>query len=294
MAKGRALLIGINDVDPDPKGHYRGWDGSLRFPERDALSIASITEKQGFENTVLLTKDATRKAIKDTISRAANELDPGDIFIIYYSGHGNTYADPDGEVWDNGTDETLCVYDRQLLDDELSVLWTQFHEEVRVLFLLDSCHSGGMLDQGIARQLSDEDRKVEVITEQDAKGGLIAKTMDALAAERIVQANPNVYKQIHEEIGQEPDPSEVMATIFQIAGCRDDQLSYESRELEHGQFTSALLEAWQGGEFHGTYLQFFDAIDQKMPDYQNPRLRTLGPTHEAFNSESPFTIQKKR
>jgi hypothetical protein len=288
----KALLIGVNNVDADPQGHYRGWDGSLRFPEKDALSIAEITGKQGFQNTVLLTKDATRAAIKDTISLAADELTSGDIFLIYYSGHGNSFADPDGESWDKGTDETLCVYDRQLLDDELSVLWPRFDKEVRVLFLLDACHSGGMLDKGVAQKLDDEDRVDKVAPEnlEDAKGGLVAKKMDAKSAEKIVEADPNVYKNIRKTIGARPEQSDVSATIYQIAGCLDNQLSYESRELKHGQFTNAMIDVWQAGTFNGSYMEFFEAIDNKMPDYQNPRLRTLGPNHSKFASESPFTI----
>ena len=290
--EGRALLIGVNNVDPNPEGHYQGWDGALRFPERDVMSMADITEKQGFENTLLLTMDATRAAIKDAISLAADELTSGDIFLIYYSGHGNTFTDPDGESWDKGTDETLCVYDHQLMDDELSILWPRFDKEVRVLFLLDACHSGGMLDRGVSRKLEAEEKVDEVAPEnlEDSKGGLVAKTMDAKSAEKIVKADPNVYKNIREGIGAMPKSSEVSATIYQIAGCRDDQLSYESRELKHGQFTNAMLDVWQEGKFEGSYMDFFEVIDSKMPDYQNPRLRTLGPVHSQFASESPFNI----
>lgn len=39
-------------------------------------------------------------------------------------------------------DETLCFYDRMLLDDELYALLAQFRDGVRVHAVFDSCHSG--------------------------------------------------------------------------------------------------------------------------------------------------------
>jgi hypothetical protein len=39
-------------------------------------------------------------------------------------------------------DETWCLFDGELLDDELHELWARFTRGVRVLVLSDSCHSG--------------------------------------------------------------------------------------------------------------------------------------------------------
>jgi hypothetical protein len=38
---------------------------------------------------VLLTADATAEAVTKTIDGAAREFEPGDIFFIAYSGHGD-------------------------------------------------------------------------------------------------------------------------------------------------------------------------------------------------------------
>ena len=39
-------------------------------------------------------------------------------------------------------DETWCLYDGELIDDELAELWAHFAKGVRIVVLSDSCHSG--------------------------------------------------------------------------------------------------------------------------------------------------------
>jgi hypothetical protein len=58
-----------------------------------------------------------------------------------YSGHGNQVPDLDGEEPDK-LDETWCLYDGQMIDDELYRMYGALAEGVRVLILSDSCHSG--------------------------------------------------------------------------------------------------------------------------------------------------------
>ena len=269
MANGRGLIIGINHVNPE--GYYQGWDGKLNFCEKDALAVAGIAASKGFENTILLTADATADAIKNAIEEAANELVPGDIFLIYYSGHGNTYRDKSGDEED-GSDEMLCVFDRQLLDDELYVLWPKFKDGVRVLFLTDACHSGGML-RGANDFENDPD--------------YTAKAMDERAAKAVVRADRNVYKKIRETL---PPRDDIPATVRLIAGCHEYQRSYESKKLQHGQFTSAILDVWQDGSFGGNYGQFFEEIDKRMPEIQNPKFVELGAPNDDFETQAPFTV----
>jgi hypothetical protein len=45
-------------------------------------------------------------------------------------------------------DETWCLYDGQLIDDELYLELSKFAEGVRILVLSDSCHSGTMIRAG--------------------------------------------------------------------------------------------------------------------------------------------------
>ena len=65
----------------------------------------------------------------------------GDILLLTYSGHGGQIPDVTGEETDK-LDETWCLYDGQLIDDEMYLELSRFAAGVRVLVFSDSCHSG--------------------------------------------------------------------------------------------------------------------------------------------------------
>ena len=140
--RGISLHIGVNFVD---KSHYGGeWDGKLDWAEKDSDDILNIAGRQGFETRSLKSQEATRETVLSTIGDIAKGLKAGDFFLLSYSGHGGTIPDVDGDE-DDLVDETWCLFNGQLLDDELSVLWSAFQPGVRILVLSDSCHSGTLL-----------------------------------------------------------------------------------------------------------------------------------------------------
>jgi hypothetical protein len=136
--QGHALAIGLNRVDP---AHYGGWDGQLWGCEPDAKDMRKIAADQGFQSTTLLTEQATRRQVLDKLADLAGKLKSGDLLVVSYSGHGGQVPDTNGDESD-GLDETWCLYDGQLIDDELYGAWKQFKEGVRILVFCDSCHSG--------------------------------------------------------------------------------------------------------------------------------------------------------
>src|SRR6187431_793212 len=137
-AKALSLHVGLNTVSA---AAYSGWDGPLSACEFDAHDMAAIAKVQGMKPTVLITKKATRKSVIDAMRAAAKTLRKGDLFFLTYSGHGGQIPDKSGEEPDR-KDETWCLYDGQMIDDELYALLAGFVEGVRVLVLSDSCHSG--------------------------------------------------------------------------------------------------------------------------------------------------------
>lgn len=139
--KGYALAIGLNAVDP---GHYAGWAGKLNGCEPDALNMASIASTRGLNAETLLTASATRNAVLGKLGALAGKLKSGDLLVVSYSGHGGQIPDQNGDE-DDGLDETWCLYDGELLDDELHQAWSKFQSGVRILALSDSCHSGTVL-----------------------------------------------------------------------------------------------------------------------------------------------------
>ena len=141
MPRGLALTIGLNNVDPI---HYARWDGGLQACEHDAEDMAEIAKSRGFDVNKLFTKEATVKHVKKYLVHAAEQLAPGDLFLLTFSGHGGQIPDKNNDEEDF-LDETWCLYDRQFLDDELYYYLSKFREGVRILVLVDSCHSGTVI-----------------------------------------------------------------------------------------------------------------------------------------------------
>ena len=138
-AQGRALTIGLNTIGRN----YSGF-GELTVAETDAEDIAAIAESRGFTTKTLLANRATRAKVIAEITTTAAALQPGDIFLLSFSGHGDQVPDRNREETDI-RDEAWVLYDGLLLDDELFNLWGKFKSGVRILVFSDSCNSGTIL-----------------------------------------------------------------------------------------------------------------------------------------------------
>ena len=135
--KGISLHLGLNFIDP---AHYDGWDGELAGCEADARDMMALAKSRGFAARMLLRKQVTARAVKEAIAGAAATLKKGDIFLLTYSGHGGQVPDRNGDEGKFGDtadsmDETWCLYDRELIDDELAALYAKFRPGVRILVL---------------------------------------------------------------------------------------------------------------------------------------------------------------
>lgn len=149
--KQRAVLIGIN---------YKGQDGQLSGCHNDVHNVAQyLKEVQGFndENITILMDDGTSKykpptksGIISAYKRLVKQTKQGDVVFCSYSGHGGRLPDEDGDE-DDGYDETLIPLDFQKSghirdDDLLKILVHPMPARVTMTCLMDSCHSGTVLD----------------------------------------------------------------------------------------------------------------------------------------------------
>lgn len=105
----------------------------------DLRRVGLMTEGQ----QVLLTdSQATTQNIRQAFATLAPQVGPNDVFIFFYSGHGGqrpSQADPN-EL--DRRDETIVLYDQEMLDDEMANLFNQIHGRIGMI-ALDSCFSGG-------------------------------------------------------------------------------------------------------------------------------------------------------
>jgi hypothetical protein len=140
MPQGIAVLAGLKSVNPN---NYGGWNGQsgCQGCELDVDNMFGLLRPFGYTFNILKTADATASKILSSLTTAASKLVAGDILVFYFSGHGGQTTDTNGDEADS-RDETICAYDRQIIDDELNPIWLKFKPGVRIIMLSDSCHSG--------------------------------------------------------------------------------------------------------------------------------------------------------
>ncbi|HMK50061.1 MAG TPA: caspase family protein [Thermodesulfovibrionales bacterium] len=275
MPKGLALTIGLNSVDPK---HYGGWSGDLNACEADAEDMADISKSKKFKVKTLLTKSATRKNVLAEISKAAKVLNAGDIFMLSYSGHGGQLPDMNDDEPDS-QDETWCLFDGELVDDELYTGLGKFKPDVRVLVFSDSCHSGTVVKMAYYQK--------SMIT-RDSSPGVRYRCMPPDAALRTYRNNRSFYDSILANKAITSAPEKVKASILLISGCQDNQLSSDGDF--NGLFTSQLLKVWKNGAFKDNYKKFHSAIVRRMPPDQTPKYFRAGSINSRFEAQIPFTV----
>lgn len=279
MEKGISLHLGLNYVDPK---HYNGWDGELFACEADARDMTALAKSRGFKTQTLIRKQVTAKAVTGAILKAARALKKGDTFFLTYSGHGGQVPDLNGDEGRFGVavgdtldqqDETWCLYDRELVDDELAALYAKFKAGVRILVLSDSCHSGT-----VTRRIERMPRgRVRLLPPAQAKA--------------VYEKNKKLYDGIQDRLSGSEE-QEIKATVLLISGCQDRQLSRDG-DL-NGAFTGTLKTVWNDGAFQGGYRFFRDSIAAKMAEDQIPNYFVTGASNKDFENEQPFTVKAKQ
>jgi metacaspase-1 len=275
MTKGIALTIGLNAVDPV---HYGGWSGDLVACENDANDMADIAKTQGFVVTKLLTKAATRVKVIARIKKAAQLLKAGEMFLLSYSGHGGQLPDKNSDE-DDAVDETWCLYDGELVDDELYMLFGRFKPGVRIAMFSDSCHSGTVAKAAYYKAMPPASAK---------PGAMRYRFMPAEVAQRTYSANRAFYDPILKDKALKESRDQVKASVLLISGCQDNQYSADGDF--NGLFTAHLLNVWNDGKFKGSYRKFQRAIVKQMPPDQTPNYYRVGGADPKFDALRPFTL----
>jgi hypothetical protein len=196
----------------------------------------------------------------------------------------------------DATDETWCLYDGELVDDELWLAWSQFKPGVRILVLSDSCHSGSVariyfntLHAGSAPTLP----SMTLAGRGENEPVPRYRVMPSDVAARTYRANRAFYDRLQDSLptgdearGQLKDS--VGASVLLISGCQDNQLSSDG--TFNGLFTANLLRVWDDGQFQGDYRTFHREIRRRMPPTQSPNYFTAGAPDRQFERQEPFTV----
>lgn len=284
MNHSLALHIGLNRISPD---HY-GTDGALAGCVNDANAMQRIARAQGYSTVKLLDEQATAENVLSHVMRAASSLQPGGTFLLTYSGHGAQVDDDSGDEVD-GKDETWCLYDRMLIDDELWAALQRFPAGAQVVIVSDSCHSGTVYRTGLSMGFYDAagtvhrpdgaPRKVRLLPRDNVK--------KALAHEDTYRGALRLKRRRIGDIAPK-------VTVLTLSGCQDNQLSADGDV--NGLFTERLLYAYGNGIEGHSYDSLMRAVQKsEMPPDQTPKISCVGPQEHdlpkrlAFKPAKPIT-----
>jgi uncharacterized caspase-like protein len=141
MAKGISLHIGIDKYNRSSYGSIGKNIRNLPNCVNDANAMIKVALQARFNAAILINENATAANLLQGISLAAQYLEYGDLFFLTFSGHGGLALDRNGDE-DGNFDQTWCLHDKEVVDDELFEHWKLFRPGVRVVVIADSCHSG--------------------------------------------------------------------------------------------------------------------------------------------------------
>jgi hypothetical protein len=271
MPLGISIHIGLNEVD---KKHY-GTKAKLPYCLNDAETMYDLASSLGFESVKLLNEKAKSTDLLWVLDNAATELVSGDILFLSFSGHGCQFQDLNGDEEDH-YDEAWALYDRILIDDELSLALARFKQGTRILVVSDSCHAGTIT------------KSFNEITPMDSEEYMKSLKQEA---NMIYRRNKNRYDAILKSISPNVR-NEIAASVILLAGCQDKQTAQAQAPdgIKYSLFTYHLLKTWNYGTFEGNYRKFSEIIGMNMPKTQTPNYFFSGYPHRFFQNQKPFTI----
>ena len=344
MAKGVSINIGLNTLNTT---HYGTGFNPLRSCLKDAQDMATLAKDKGFEvfkndNTLPLVGTPKAEKVIEAIKSFSGKdpestetpLAAGDTLLVTFAGHGGRLFDvlSDGTTAGDepsGFDQTWCLFDRQILDDELAQLWSLFAEGVRIIFISDSCYCGTVAEMASFVELDVPSTLAGEQTEPFVKTSKIQVKSSSKVTQReeagfreltdpsIVlgnQSNRTLYQDIRRtleealakkklETGNTTAKSFrdfIKARVISITACQDNQKAKDGQTEEHnGVFTAALITVTElplpddSGNIPQNYESFHGRIKAKLfaeNEEQVPNFLLLGNPDSVFEAGPPFKI----
>jgi len=264
------IFVGLNQYNTS----YIPSDNWLNYCVPDAVSLRTnlIFKGGGWSagNTILRTNATGTKAnIRLALSNYAAKAISGDCVVYFHSSHGGN----DDATPANGY---LCAYDASYTEDELATDLSAFRTGVKVIVIVDACHSGGLFYETAAKRLGAKTARAAPHRAWNLADRVTAR-MKRLRAARLKTNRRLAVKLVApEEVGW-------------MTACAYSQYSYESEDIGHGWFTHRLIQGFQYGDVTGdgwaSFQELFDYaylhipyVDQTPQDANPTILATLAGT----------------
>jgi len=275
MGQGLSLHIGVNNTDRKSYGstHYTRLRGCIN----DADAMCRIAMSRGFQKTVLL-KDAyaTFRNVEAEIRAAADITQPGDTFLLTFSGHGARIIS--GDPREKGNDEAIVLYDMIMKDDYIDVFLRLFREGSRVILVSDSCYSGTIYHVGKNPPQWDVNPPGEI-----PESGLATKMLYRGSVMDHMKTLRDKYLALDVSFTEQSKllSEDVMADVVVLSACDDNEPAADGPV--NGVFTECLLSVLNDNDSPAprqpvcSYQELVKAIHNLAGNGQNPRCTQLGP-----------------
>jgi hypothetical protein len=213
------MVIGIND--------YPGAIPDLLYAENDASQFFSklmqMPQWKSENVRLLLGRDATLANAQLAYTELRQLMDPDDVFVFYFAGHGTAITDayPIDEF--DGFDEALVMGDLSLLTDDQMAKWISGLPTHHYAVFIDAGFRAGSPVQGfVPRGLGVNSSK-----RGDDFGIDLIPHETVLSDGTVFTADPNGLGVV-------------------VSATQGDQVAWEYPELQHGLFTYQLIKAMDG------------------------------------------------
>ncbi|WP_421731529.1 caspase family protein [Brevundimonas sp.] len=173
-----AIMVGVSDYGDD--------QANLPYTDEDAQKLAETLRREGVLNpaSVTLTNaQATVAGVRQAFQRVAQQAGPDDMFLFFFSGHGDQTDGAVSATEPDGKTESIVLRDGEISDDEMADLFGTLRTRLSLL-VLDSCYSGGfarnVVDRpGVMGLFSSEEDLTSAVADKFEAGGYLAHFLRA-------------------------------------------------------------------------------------------------------------------
>ena len=231
----KAVCVGINN--------YPGIFNDLKGCVNDAKDWSAWLQGLGFEVSLMLDSQATRTNVKAALQGLVNTTNAGDVAVFTYSGHGTQVTDFSSDE-DDPYDEAICLYDGNVIDDELRVILEGLHRQATLVVISDSCFSGSVT------RIAGEKAIPRFIPPTVSTAGRTARRSFLL-------------------------PEAIMPEIL-VTGCSDSEYSYDAEfnGRPNGAMTALALSVIRQNP-NATYREFYTGLRALLPSEDYPQAPQL-------------------
>jgi uncharacterized caspase-like protein len=226
------LSVGINQ--------YKNPRMSLNYARPDADSFSKIMDEKGtnlfksIELHTLYDEQATRGGILAKLDALAGKINPEDVFIFYYAGHGSMV---DNQFYFIPT-EALRLYDASALHKEAidaGALQERFRniKALKQLIIMDACQSGGSVEL-LANRGASEEKAIAQLSRSAGIHVMASAGSEQFAAEFTELGHGLFTYVLIRALQGEADgaPKDGKVTIYELKSFIDDQVPEMTRKLK--------------------------------------------------------------